>query len=69
MMCRGMTPVIDALAKERDDVVKIDVTQHLPVARAFSVLGTPTLVLVKDGKVEQMLVGAKSEKHIRDLLR
>lgn len=68
-MCRGMTPVIDALSRERDDVVKIDITQHLPVARAYSVLGTPTLVLIKDGKVAQMLVGAKSEKHIRDLLR
>ena len=68
MMCRGMTPVIDQLAQKRPDIVKVNAMQNLEAAKRFNVMGTPTIVLVKDGKVEQMLVGAKSEKQILSLL-
>jgi len=68
VMCRPMTPIIGRLVEERDDVILVDVSETLELARRFGVMGTPTLVLVRDGKVDRMLVGAKSEKQIRALL-
>lgn len=67
-MCRGMTPVIQALAQSRDDVVAVEVNRHPELVRALRVMGTPTLVLVEDGKVDKVLIGAKSEAQIRTLL-
>jgi thioredoxin 1 len=68
MMCRSMTPVVEELARTRSDVISVNAAEHMDVARRFRIMGTPTLVLLKDGKVERVLVGAKSEKQIRALL-
>lgn len=68
IMCRAMTPVIDRLAAVRDDVIKVDAAASLDVARGFGIRGTPTTVLVRDGRIERVLVGAKTESQIRALL-
>jgi thioredoxin 1 len=67
-MCRSMTPVIERLAAQHANLVKVDVSETIELAEKFGVMGTPTLVLVRAGKVERMLVGAKSEKQVRSLL-
>ena len=67
-MCRSMTPIIERLALQHANIVKVDVTESSELASKFGVMGTPTLVLVRDGKVDRMLVGAKSEKIVRALL-
>jgi len=67
-MCRGMTPVIKQLAGERVDVISVNVFEQQDVARELGVMATPTLVVLQGGKVERMLLGAKSERQIRALL-
>ena len=67
-MCRNMTPIVDKLAREREDVISINAADNVDVARRFKVMGTPTLVLLKNGKVDKVLLGAKSEKTITALL-
>jgi len=67
-MCRGMTPIIDKLISQRDDVAKIDASQHPESARALGVLGTPALVLVEEGTISKVSLGAKSEKVILKML-
>ena len=67
-MCRNMTPIVDKLAQERDDVISINAAEDVDIARRFKVMGTPTLVLLKNGKVDKVLLGAKSEKTILALL-
>ncbi|MCG6968479.1 MAG: thioredoxin family protein [Gammaproteobacteria bacterium] len=67
-MCRSMTPVIDKLAREREDVVSVNVTENVELARRLKVMGTPTLVLLNNGTVDKVLLGAKSEKTIHSLL-
>ena len=67
-MCRAMTPVIERLAAQHANIIKVDVSKTVELASKFDVMGTPTLVLVRAGKVDRMLVGAKSEKVVRALL-
>ena len=67
-MCRSMTPFIDKLALRHANLVKVDVSETTELAGKFGVMGTPTLVLIRAGKVEQMLVGAKSEKRVLAML-
>jgi thioredoxin 1 len=68
VMCRPMTPIIDKLAATHDNVIKIDAMEHLNLARDFGIRGTPTLVRVRHGKIDQVSVGAKSEGQLRALL-
>ncbi len=67
-MCRNMTPVIEELRAQRDDILSVDITEHLEVARRFNVMATPTLALVRDGRVAQVLAGAQSRQRILQLL-
>ncbi len=68
-MCKSMTPVIDRLAEGDPNVVKLDVIKSLDLARRLKVMGTPTTVMVREGKVEKMWVGVKSEAELRRALK
>lgn len=67
-MCRAMTPVIDKLAAERRDVLKVNVAESMALARHFGVMATPSLAVVENSVVKNLLLGAKSERKIRALL-
>jgi thioredoxin 1 len=67
-LCRAMTPVIDKLAAERGDVVKVNAAESLALARHFGVMATPSLAVVEQGVLKKLMPGAKSEAQIRALL-
>lgn len=67
-MCRGITPIVDALAGERSDIVRIDVSAHPDLAREFSVFGTPAFVLLQDGLVKKVKLGGMTKKKILMML-
>ncbi len=67
-MCRAMTPVIERLAGERGDVLKVNAAESVSLAREFGVMATPSLAVVEQGTVRQVLVGARNEAQIRALL-
>ncbi len=66
--CKPMTPVIKDLARTREEVVPVDVSRDLDTARKFGVMATPTIVLVRRGIVEKVLVGPQTEPDLRALL-
>ena len=66
--CRQTTPTIDALAAARPGIVKVDVTRAPAVAKSLGVKVTPTLLVVRDGHVAKVLVGAKSRTAIEQAL-
>ena len=66
--CRAMTPVIDELAQRHGNVIAVDVMQSSELAGRFGVMGTPTTVLVRDGKIQKMLMGKQSAGRLEALL-
>ena len=68
--CRMVSPVIDAIAQEREDIVvgKIDVDEQPELAMSFQVMSIPTLVVMKDGKVVNKSMGAQPKQAILNLL-
>jgi len=67
-ICRSMTPVIDRLATERQNVIKINVAESAALAHQFGVMATPSLALVERGVIRKLVVGGKTEPQIRALL-
>jgi len=66
--CRAMTPVIDHAAARHDNVFKLDIARSLELARSLGVMGTPTTLLVADGRIAQVNLGSLSEKRLEELL-
>ena len=59
-LCRSVTPLIEDLRSRADGVVKVDVRRHLMTARRFGISSTPSLVLVEQGRIAGIHVGAIS---------
>ena len=68
--CRMVLPVVDEIASERDDLLvgKINVNENPDLAREFGVMSIPMLVVMKNGKIVNSSVGAKSKAQILELV-
>ena len=57
--CQMLSPLVDEVAEEVTDVKvgKINVDEEPNLAAKFSVMGVPTLALVKNGEVDKTSVG------------
>lgn len=64
--CRAMRGDVDAFATE-GRLHAVDVTQHLDVAAAFSVMATPTTVAVRDGHIVAVRVGRLTRAELETL--
>ncbi len=68
--CRMVSPIVDEIAEEVTDkkVGKINVDEQPELAKAFSIVSIPTLIVVKDGKVVNTSVGVKPKDAILNML-
>ncbi len=68
--CQMISPIIEELAEELDDVkvCKVDVDDQPTLARKFFVMSIPTMIVFKDGKPAKRHVGALSKEEILELL-
>jgi len=68
--CRMVSPIVNEIADERADVKvgKVNVDEQPELASAFGVMGIPTLVVVKDGKVASRATGARPKAAILQML-
>ncbi|MCQ2385602.1 MAG: thioredoxin [Clostridia bacterium] len=68
--CRLLSPTVDEIASERDDIVvgKVNVDNEEQLAAMFGVQSIPTLAVVKKGEVAEMSVGVKSKEAILAML-
>jgi thioredoxin 1 len=64
--CRVMSPILEEIAQERDDlrVVKVDTDANQRVAAEYGVLSMPTFILFRDGREVQRLVGARPRRRL-----
>ncbi len=65
--CRKLGPVLDEVAQEFEGklkVVKLNTDENLKTAKEYSVSGLPTLLIFKDGKAVERLVGLMPKSSI-----
>ena len=66
--CMRQGPIVEELAEEGYCVGKIDVAQQPGLAQQFRIMSIPTLLLFKDGKEAERLVGLTPKAAIKELL-
>ena len=68
--CRMVVPIVEEIARERSDIKvgKINVDENPELAGQFGVMSIPTLVVMKDGKIVNQSMGAKSKNAILAML-
>jgi thioredoxin 1 len=69
--CKMIAPVLEELDQDMGNqvkIVKIDVDQSQETANKFGIMSIPTLLVMKDGKVVDTLVGFKSKEALEEAL-
>ena len=69
--CKAIAPVIEEIAAEYENKVKVgkvDVDQNQNTEMQFGVRSIPTLLLIKNGKVTNQIVGAVPKENITKVL-
>lgn len=69
--CKMIAPVLKEVAEEQAGklkVAKLDVDSNMATARKFGVSSIPTLILFKDGKAVQRVVGYNPKERLMKTL-
>ena len=68
--CRMVSPIVDEIAQERQDILvgKVNVDEEMALASQFQVMSIPTLVVLRNGQVVSRTVGARPKDAILSLL-
>jgi thioredoxin 1 len=65
--CRMVAPVVDEIAREQTGklrVMKLDVDENQNTAMTYGVMSIPTLILFKDGKPVERIVGFRPKSDL-----
>lgn len=65
--CRVQGPIIEQLAKETSGIKfgKLNVDENGATASQYGIMSIPTLIVFKDGKVLEQMVGAQSKDQLK----
>ena len=67
--CKQLTPVVDELAEEMKDsvkVVKVNIDDAPEAPTTYGVRGVPTLMIFKDGQVVDTRVGGMPKSQLQE---
>ncbi len=68
--CRMLSPIIDEIAEEREDIKvgKVNVDEEPELASQFQVMSIPSVFVLKNGKIVAQSLGVKPKAQILALL-
>ena len=68
--CRMVVPIVEEIAAERSDIKvgKVNVDEQPELANRFGVMSIPMLVVMKNGKIANQAIGARSKRDILAML-
>ncbi|HEX6624474.1 MAG TPA: thioredoxin [Pyrinomonadaceae bacterium] len=69
--CRMLAPTVEAVAEKyagSATVVKLNVDDNPAISQRYGIKGIPTLILFKNGKEEERVVGATSKEAISRMI-
>lgn len=70
--CRMQTPILEGLARELNGnarIVKLNTDENPATARNFGINSIPTLILFRDGKEVERMVGVQPAESIKRKLQ
>jgi thioredoxin 1 len=68
--CKVISPLVDEISEERDDamVYKMNIEDSLEAPVKFAIRSIPTLIVFRDGKVFDKIVGSANKEQLNNLI-
>ena len=69
--CRMMSPIIDEIAEEQGDnvkVVKVNLDENINLAEKYEVMSIPTIMVFNNGQIIKTFIGVTAKEQIIESL-
>lgn len=68
--CKMLAPIVEEVASEHEElkVVRININNEESIAMDYQIMSIPTLVLIKDGKEVDRVIGYVQKKVIETMI-
>ena len=69
--CKMMAPIVEEISEELKDkvkVCKVNVDENQNLAAQYGIMSIPTLIFVKNGKLEKTLVGLRDKQELVSII-
>jgi thioredoxin 1 len=70
--CKAIGPILEELAgeyKDKVNIVKVNVDDNPKTASAYGVRSIPTLILIKEGKTVDTLIGLVPKERLEEFIK
>ena len=70
--CKMMSPVIDKIAEELVDTVKVgkvNSDENFELVQKYQIMSIPTIMIIKNGIIEKTFVGVTQKEEIMEALK
>ena len=70
--CKMMSPIIDKVAEELGDTVKVgkvNIDENIELAQKYGIMSIPTIMIFKDGNIDKKIVGLTDKNELMDALK
>ena len=70
--CKMMSPVIDSIAEELGDKIKVgkvNTDENLDLAEEFGIMSIPTIMIFKNGQVVKQFVGVTAKSELMEAIK
>lgn len=69
--CKRLSPIVEEIAGEEENVkfVKINIDDNEDIAIEYQIMSIPTLVVVKNGKETDRVVGLVDKSRVQELIK
>lgn len=68
-VCRRQTPILEKLKREFQNVVFYNLTNNPLLAKKIGVMAVPTIMVIENSKIIDVLIGLQKEEKLRDMLK
>ncbi len=66
--CVGMGEAVANLSRHYDNIIKIDLSENMHLSKILNIRATPTVLLIINGRIQSVYLGARTEPFIKKLL-
>lgn len=68
--CKVMHPILEEISKEYSNitVARVDVTRNPDMSQMFGVMSVPTVILMKDNKVQHTVRGLQNKASLKSMI-
>lgn len=70
--CKMIAPIVEEIAEEYKDTVKVgkvNVDEQPELSAAFNISSIPTIMIFRNGKIENTVIGYKPKEQLVSLLK